>query len=148
MKNLLLLSAVLLLTLNISAQTHLRSGGSFYGLGKQQDTLIASQTLNYDLKIGNEVFGVMNLGLESDSVSGTPAYSAYLQESLKENATGTEWTNLDTITHTGGADHYEEFSAVNVTHGYYRISIVATATAQKSLFKAWGRLNEGFVIQQ
>lgn len=147
MKKLFVLTVCLFITFSMFGQTHLRKGGSFFGLGTQQDTLTASQTINYDLKIGNEVFGIMTLALESDSISGTSAYSAYLQKSLKENATGAEWANVDTITHTGGADDYGEFDAINATHGYYRVSIVATAAAQKSLHKIWGRLNEGFVIE-
>lgn len=121
----------------------LRKGGSFEGLGRQGDTLVASGTVNYVLELSDEVYGVMKLAIESDSVSGTPAYTAYLQSSLN----GETWDNIDTITHTGGADNYEVFGSVNATDTYYRVAITATVAAQKNNIKIWGRLNEGFVIQ-
>lgn len=130
--------------LSISAQTELKRGGSFQGLNKQGDTLVASGTVTYDLQLGNDVFGVMELAVESDSVSGTSAYSAYLYESLN----GVDWgTAIDTVTHSGGGDDYGKYDLINATETYYRVSIVATGATQKSNLKIWGRLNEGFVIE-
>jgi hypothetical protein len=134
----------------ISAQIdtqYLRKGGSFSLGNTAADTLTASTTLNYLIVLPGEGYGVMTLAVESDSVSGTSAYSAYLQKSLKPDAVGDEWINVDTVAHTGGADDYGEFDAVNATHTYWRISFVSTAATQKSNLKIWGRLNEGFVIE-
>lgn len=133
----------LVLALNISAQTNLRKAGAFKSLGRQYDTLVASQTFNYDLEIGNDVHGVMTIAVESDTISGTSAYSAYLQKSMN----GEDFTNVDTITHTGGNPDYGEFDPISTTHTDYRVSIVATATAQRSLLKIWGRVNEEVIVQ-
>ena len=135
----------LFIAVGLSAQTKLTKGGSFKGLNRQGDTLTASTTVNYTIELGDNVYGVINLALESDSVSGTPAYTAYLYKSLN----GEDWgTPIDTITHSGGLDDYAEFSGVNATSTYYKMEINATAATQKSQLKAWGRLNEGFVIEQ
>lgn len=136
----------LVITIASSAQdvnSLLRKGGSFEGLGKQGDSLVTSGTVDYVLELSDEVYGVMKLAVESDSVSGTPAYTAYLQSSLN----GETWDDIDTVTHSGGADNYEVFRAVNATDTYYRIIFTATVAAQKSNIKIWGRLNEGFVIE-
>lgn len=142
MKNLLIL-LVLTLTLSVSAQTNLRSNGSFHSLGRQYDTLVESQTFNYNLELGDNVYGVMTIAVESDTISGTSAYSSYLQKSLN----GEDFVNVDTITHTGGNPDYGEFDPVNTTHTYWQVSTVATATAQRSLLKVWGRVDERIVIQ-
>lgn len=142
MRNLLVFIG-LFVALSLSAQTKLTKGGSFKGLNKQGDTLTASATVSYTIELGNEVYGVLNLAIESDSVSGTSAYSSYLETSLN----GEDWgVPIDTITHSGGGDDYAEFDAVNATDTYIRIRTVATSATQKSILKAWGRLNEGFVI--
>lgn len=131
--------------MGVSAQTKLTKGGKFKALDRQRDTLTTSTTISYTLELGDDVFGVMNLALESDSVSGTPAYTAYLYESLN----GDDWGNpIDTITHSGGASNYDVFGGINATSIYYKVEVNATAAAQKSKLKIWGRLNEGFVIQE
>jgi|LGOV01.1.fsa_nt_gb hypothetical protein len=142
MKNLFVLLG-LLLALSISAQTNLRKNGKFKALGRQFDTLVASQTVNYNLELGDDVYGVMTIAVESDTVSGTSAYSSYLQKSMN----GEDYVNVDTIAHSGGNPDYEEFEPVNTTHPYWRISTVATATAQKSFLKLWGRVDKRVIIQ-
>lgn len=133
----------LILALNISAQTKLRDTGKFFALGRQYDTLVASQTLNYDLELGDDVYGVMTIAVESDTVSGTSAYSSYLMKSMN----GEDYVPVDTIAHTGGNPDYGEFDPVNTTHPYWRISTVATATAQRSFLKLWGRVDKRVIIQ-
>ena len=133
----------LVISLGISAQTNLRENGSFKGLGKQFDALVASQTVNYDLELGDKVYGVLIIAVESDSVSGTSAYSAYLQKSLN----GEDFVNVDTITHTGGADDYAEFDGASTTHTYWRVSTVATSATQESKLKIWGRVDQRVIIQ-
>lgn len=137
----------LFITLSISAQdvSTLTKGGAFKGMGKQGDSLTASSTVDYVLKLGNDVFGVMTLSIESDSVSGVSAYDSYLYKSNN----GEDWgIPIDTISHTGGGDNYSTFRNVNATYTYFKVSTVATSATQKSLLKAWGRLNEGFVIEE
>lgn len=144
MKNLFkVLGLVIMVAIFASCQTNLRETGSFRSLGNQYDTLVASQTSNYDLVIEDGVYGVLVLALESDTISGTSAYSAYLQKSLN----GVDFTNVDTITHTGGNPDYAEFDPISITHTYYRISTVATATAQRSILKVWGRVNAEVIVQ-
>lgn len=146
MKNLIALS-ILLISLSLSGQdvnTKLTKGGSFTGLGRQGDTLTASTTVDYVLELGNDTFGLMTIGVESDSVSGTSAYDSYIYKSNN----GKDWgAPIDTVTHTGGGDDYTEFDVVNGTSTYYKVSTVATSATQKSNITIWGRLNEGFVIE-
>lgn len=142
MKNLFIFLG-LLLTLSISAQTNLRSNGKFKALGKQYDTIATSQTVNYDLELGDNVYGVMTVAVESDTISGTSAYSSYLQKSMN----GEDYVNVDTISHSGGGNDYEEFEPVYTTHTYWRVSTVATSGTQKSYLKIWGRVDERSIIQ-
>lgn len=146
MRNLFTL-LVLVLTLSIYAQddiTILRKGGSFKGLDKQGDTLTALRTVDYVMELGDDVFGILSLAVETDSVSGISAYSSYLFQSLN----GEDWgIAIDTIIHSGGGDSYNEFDAVNGSRTFYKVSTVATSATQKSNVKIWGRLNEGFVIE-
>jgi hypothetical protein len=144
MRNLFVLIG-LIIALSLSAQTKLTKGGAFKGLDKQGDTLVASDTLDYTLEIGNDVYGIMNLAVESDSVSGVAAYDSYLYKSLN----GVDWGSpIDTISLTGGGDSYLEYITVNATSTYYLIRTISTGATQKSNFKIWGRLNEGFVLQE
>lgn len=144
MRNLLLLTG-LFIALGLQAQTKLTKPGKFEGLNKQRDTLTASSTVNYNIEIGNDISGVLNIALETDSLSGTPAYTAYLYQSQN----GEDWGNpVDTITHSGGADNYESFGTVNINNTFYKVEVNATAAAQKSQVKIWGRMNEGIVIEQ
>ena len=134
-----------IICLGLSAQTKLTKGGAFEGLNRQGDTLIASGTVDYILELGNDVYGTMELAIETDEVSGTSAYDSYLYKSLN----GEDWgVPFDTVTHTGGGDSYYVFDVVNATSTYYKVSTVATVATQKSNLKIWGRINEGFVIQE
>jgi hypothetical protein len=145
MRNIFILLG-LIFALGVSAQgenKYLRKGGEFSMGNTAADTLTISATVNYLIAMPGEGYGVLTIAVESDSVSGTSAYSAYLQKSMN----GEDWVNVDTIAHTGGADDYGEFDAVNATHNKYRVSVVATAAAMKANLKIWGRLNEGFVIE-
>ena len=147
MKNILIIIA-LFTSLCVSAQnvnSKLTKGGTFKGLNKQGDTLVASGTVDYVLELGSDVFGLMDIAIESDSVSGTAAYSSYLYGSMN----GVDWgTPIDTVIHSGGGDNYGKFDLLNATQVYYLISTEATSATQKSKLKIFGRLNEGFVIQQ
>jgi len=145
MRNIFLFLA-LIACVSLSAQggtKYLRKGGSFAMGGTAADTTAASETVNYVMVLPGEGYGVLSLAVESDSVSGTAAYSAYLQKSLNNE----DWVNVDTVAHSGGGDDYGEFDAVNASHTYWRVSVVVTAATQKSDLKIWGRLNEGFVIE-
>lgn len=153
MKNLVFIFLGLLIMTSVSAQqiskdnvdTYLKSGGQFHCMGGQGDTTSASQTIDYTIGIDGDLYGVISVAVESDSVSGTPAYSSYIFASQN----GEDWgTPIDTITHTGGADDYAEFDAINATKNVYLIRTITTAAAQKSTLKLHGRFNEGFVIQQ
>ena len=145
MKNIfIVLSLVVALGVSAQSTTYLKKGGKFVGLNESSDTLTASATINYTVVLGGEIYGRITIAVESDSVSGTSAYSAYLQKSMNNE----DWINVDTVAHTGGADDYAEFDAQNADHNYYRVRIVATSAAQKSNLKTFGRLSEGIIIEK
>ena len=66
--------------------------------------------------------------LFSDSVSGTPAYTAIL---YKQYGTLT-YLPVDTITHSGGGDKTAVFEMFYLTANKYKVTVTATSAAQKS----------------
>lgn len=104
---------------------------NFMGWGTAADTLTADVVANYTVEVKTAELLNYSVALETDSVSGTAAYTALLQSSMNNK----DWTNLDTITLTGGADKYEQFVPASTTAGarYYRVNVTATSAAQKSL---------------
>lgn len=147
MKKLLVLIGITL-SLSLSAQTTLTGGGEKKMMGKQGDTLVASDSVSYEITIGDKVFGIMYLSVESDTAlsgAGTPAYSVYLYKSQN----GKDWgIPVDTISHSGGGNNYDSFDPVNLTSNHYLIAFVSTAASQKSQLYLWARIIEGFIIEQ
>jgi hypothetical protein len=101
--------------------------------GTTADTLTASVADTLVMKVTSNYVGKMNLLLFTDSVSGTPAYSAVLSGSI--NQVG--WTVLDTISHSGG-DKTAYFDLQDIKYNYYRVIITATGDAQKSVQYLYG----------
>lgn len=131
MKKIFVLFLFVAFSFAVSAQdAYVTKPKNFSGWGTAADTLTASTSFTYTVSVKTAELLNYSVQLGTDSVSGTPAFTAYLQTSMN----GSNWTNLDTITHTGGADKYEFFAPTTTTAGnlYYRVIITATAAAQKS----------------
>lgn len=124
------------LMIGVNAQKVVKTGGDFLLFGKASDTTSASATLSDEMIIERGVYGVATIAVESDEVSGTPAYSAYLQKSMN----GRDWVDIDTIAHSGGGDDYGVFDPVNLEQSYYRIYVVVTSATQKSNIKGFCRV--------
>ena len=100
--------------------------------GAAGDTLTASVTKAYTVKFFNSDRLVYRVGVLTDSVSGTAGYTGLLQGSLD----GTTFSNIDTVTvSTSGDTAFYFVNTVGNDFSYLRISLTATATAQKSTIK-------------
>ena len=140
MKALMLFVALIVgMFLSTQAQTYyVTKTATLKVAGAASDTLVASATKSYVFKVTNPSLMTGQIGLTTTATSGTPAYTALLQYSMD----GTNWTNLDTITHTGGGGKSAAFSSFSTTFVYYRVTITATSATQKSaitIYTAWRR---------
>lgn len=112
---------------------------SIEGLGSASDTLTNNDTIvDFTVRVKTQKLLKLNAGTKSTEVSGTPAYSAFLQGSF-DNST---YTNIDTITHSGGGDDAGVFDQINATYNYYRIRFDGTAAAQSSVVKVYMNFRE------
>jgi hypothetical protein len=131
--------------LGLTAQdAYVKNGSKLVGLGTDADTLTASSELNYTIELVEKVYGILQLAVENETLSGSCEYTAYLQKSLN----GRNWLDVDTIAYVGGSSAYAEFDLVNATHTFFRVNVNATATTQKSKIYIWGKLSDGFVITE
>jgi hypothetical protein len=129
---------------------------SFWGTAA--DTLTASVAKTQVIPIGTNEWKDFSITVFTDSVSGTPAYTAKLEYSLD----GTNYhaiTGVSNVTHNGGLDksfawqsktiytfttagdttltgtavNHELYIDAPVMAKYLKVTLTATATAQKSL---------------
>jgi hypothetical protein len=135
MKKILLIFILGVFSLGLSAQNaYVRAAKHVQGWGQSGDTLTASVTKNYVVRVKSSDLLRMSVSLRTDSVSGTPAYSCYLQYSND----GVNYVDLDTVATTTGVDSFNIFSPMDAVYNYYRLKIVATAGAQKAnLYNYW-----------
>ena len=104
------------------------NGGSIIQGGEAGDTLTASATLNYDVfTVGDAKYDYI-VQVATDSVSGTPAYTMYLQGSNNYE----DWANIDTVSHATGNDTAFVVTQTGNLYRYLRVNFTGTATAQKS----------------
>ena len=143
MKRILIVFTFLLFAFFVNAQ----SVKSFWGTSG--DTLTASQAVTYELPVGTNEWKDFSFAIFTDSISGTPAYTAKLEYSLD----GTNYFAIESaanVTHTGGADksfawlskYYKTYSVTGDTTTIWvespvlakklKVTLTATATAQKS----------------
>lgn len=102
--------------------------------GTAADTLTASVADTLTMKVTSNYVGKINLVLFTDSVSGTPAYSAVLSGSIN----GILYVPLDTIAYSGGGDTTAYFTAQDLIYNYYRVIITADTAAQKQRLYLYG----------
>jgi hypothetical protein len=121
---------------------------SFWGTAA--DTLTASVAKTQVIPIGSNEWKDFSFAIFTDSVSGTPAYTAKIEYSLD----GTNYFAIESaanVTHTGGADksfawqskYYKTYSVTGdtttiwvespVLAKYLKVTLTATAAGQKSL---------------
>lgn len=142
MKKLIILLTLAVFTFSVNAQR------VYTFAGTAADTLTASVAKTYDIPVGTKQLD-FSIDVDTDSVSGTPAYTAKLEYTLN----GTDFYPIlsapDDV-HTGGADnaaawqsrYYKTFSVTGDTTTIFvhtpvlakavRVTLTATAAAQKS----------------
>jgi hypothetical protein len=144
MKKVLIIFTLLLFGIYANAQRV----NSFWGTAN--DTLDASVVKTQVIPIGTNEWKDFSVTVFTDSVSGTPAFTAKIEYSLD----GTNYFAIESaadVTHTGGADKSLAWlSKGDVTYSvsgdtttifldspvlakYLKITLTATATAQQSL---------------
>jgi hypothetical protein len=140
MKNIILILLFGLFFLNAEAQKRTWTGtlkGDSYGslLGvSARDTLVASDTIIYSLRISDANVLDINLGLYTTKVSGTVTNNWFLDYSM-DNAT---WTRLDTLAALSNASTGMTVKRLeNFNYPYLRVYALAGATTQKAHYKLW-----------
>lgn len=153
MKKLFILFTILLFGVYVNAQ----KVTSFWGTAA--DTLTASVAKTQVITIGTDGYKDFSVSVFTDSVSGTPAFTAKIEYSLD----GTNYfaiTSAANVTHTGGLDkslswggrslytyaaaaddttasgtlrYYNLFIHTPVLARYLKVTLTATSAAQKSL---------------
>lgn len=144
MKKLFILFTVVLFAFSVKAQRV----NSFWGT--EADTLTANVAKTQVIPIGTNEWKDFSFSVFTDSVSGTPAYTAKIEYSLD----GTNYFAIEgvsDVTHTGGLDksfsllsrNYKTYSVsgdtttiwVNspVLAKYIKVTLTATSAEQKSL---------------
>jgi len=144
MKKVILILSLLIYVMSVNAQRV----ESFWGTAA--DTLTASVAKTQVISLSTNEFKDFAISVFTDSVSGTPAYTAKLEYSLD----GTNYFSILSaadVTHTGGLDksfdwksiYYKTFSVTGDTttimvHSpvlakYLKVTLTATSAAQKSL---------------
>ncbi len=124
MKKVLFIFALVFSFVGLSAQNY----GIITGFGTAADTLVANATKTYEFTYVGSVASKCEICLFSDSVSGTPAYTAIL---YKKYGTLT-YLPVDTITHSGGGDKTAVFEMFYLTANKYKVTVTATSAPQKS----------------
>lgn len=135
MKKLLIVLFLGLLSFAVFGQdAYVRQAKHINGWSTSADTLTASVTKYYTVRVKTPDLMRMSVSIRTDSVSGTPAYSCYFQYSND----GVNYVDIDTVTTTTGIDTFYNYSARDAEYNYYRLKIVGTAGAQKSnLYNYW-----------
>jgi hypothetical protein len=108
------------------------SYGSLLGVAAR-DTLVASDTIIYNLRVQGAHVLDMNFGLHVTKVSGTVTNNWFLEYSI-DNVT---WTKLDTIALSNASTGMNYKRIENFNWPYLRFYALAGATAQKAHYKLW-----------
>jgi len=140
MKNRILLLVALFIGFSYASQAqdvNVVAGSANYKVeawGTSADTLTASVAKTIDISVKGIDVAYASLTIKTDSISGTPAYTAVLYKGYD----GEGWIAIDTITHTGGLDKYAAFTDFYTTNTRYKVVITATGAAQKSNLFLYG----------
>jgi hypothetical protein len=130
MKKLVILLVFVIGFLSVNAQNaYVRGPKHIQGWGNASvDTLTAAVTKNYIVRVKSADLLKLHVGMSTDSVSGTPAYTATLYGSMD----GSYYTSIQAVTTTTGVDTGFVYTAVDATYNYYKLAVVGAAGAQKS----------------
>jgi len=112
-----------------TADKYVNAPKHFAGWGTAADTVSNAGTVDFVVKLKTPDLLKLHLGLRSDSVSGTPSYTATLGGSMD----GVNYTTIQAITTTTGVDTFFNYTAVDATYNYYRLRLVGAAAAQNGL---------------
>lgn len=110
------------------ADKYVNSAKHLSGWGTAADTTSNAGTVNYVVRVKTADLMKLHVGFSSDSVSGTPAFTATLGGSMD----GVNYTSVQAITTSTGVDTFYNYTAVDATYNYYRISVVCGAAAMNS----------------
>ena len=111
-----------------TANKYVNGAKHFSGWGTAGDTVTNAATVDYVVRVKTSNLFNMAVGFKSDSVSGTPSFTATLGGSMD----GVNYTSIQAITTTTGVDTFFNYTAVNATYNYYRLRVVGAATAQNA----------------
>lgn len=133
MKKIILLLGFLGLFIGMQAQTatadkYVTRSIHFSGWGTAADTTSNAGTVDYVVRVKTGELQKLHVGFKSDSVSGTPAFTATLGGSMD----GSNYTSVQAITTTTGVDTFFNYTAVDATYNYYRLRVVCGAAAMNS----------------
>jgi hypothetical protein len=111
-----------------TADSYVRTAKHFSGWGTAADTVSNAGVVDYVVRVKTADLMKLHVGLKSDSVSGTPSYTAVLGGSMD----GSNYTSVASITTTTGVDTFYNYSAVDATYNYYRLRVTGAAAAQNA----------------
>jgi hypothetical protein len=111
-----------------TADKYVNSAKHFSGWGTAGDTVTNAATVNYVVRVKTADLMKLHVGIKTDSVSGTPSYTCTLGGSMD----GVNYTTVQAITTTTGVDTFFNYTAVDATYNYYRLSLVGAAAAQNA----------------
>jgi hypothetical protein len=146
MKKFILFILGLLFVFALNAQTatadkYVNGAKHFSGWGTAGDTVTNAATVDYVVRVKTSNLFKMSCSFKSDSVSGTPSFTATLGGSMD----GVNYTAIQAITTTTGVDTFFNYTAVDATYNYYRLRIAGAATAQNATltnYWAFRRVND------
>jgi len=145
MKYILLLFA-LIMALNVSAQkpkntTTIANDAYGYVFGAAKDTIAASDTLYYKIRLTSNYSPDINWCLQMTKTSGTVTNTWYFYGSMIDSWTVTDAVAIDTITLTGASSGYTNLTTaqrarwVKYRFPYIIVKGIAGATAQRAKYK-------------
>lgn len=111
-----------------AADKYVTSAKHFSGWGTAADTTSNAATVDYVVRVKTADLMKLHVGFASDSVSGTPAFTATLGGSMD----GVNYTSIQAVTTSTGVDTFYNYTAVDATYNYYRIRVACEAAAMNS----------------
>ena len=112
-----------------TADKYVNSNKSFSGWGTAADTVSNAGTVDYVVRVKTANLMKLHMGFKSDSVSGTPAFVATFGGSND----GINYDSIQAVTTSvAGVDTFYNYTAVDATYNYYRLSIVGAAAAMNA----------------
>lgn len=112
-----------------TADKYVNGAKHFSGWGTAGDTVTNAAVVDYVVRVKTSNLFKMACSFKSDSVSGTPAFTAVLGGSMD----GSNYTSVQSISTTTGVDTFFNYTAVDATYNYYRIRVTGAAAAMNAI---------------